>query len=63
MIDELTVEVDEEWDEATGEYVESPSDESEAGAEGEPGEEPDAVALEEAAEEKKGEPDGEASAG
>ena len=63
MIDELTVEVDEEWDEATGEYVESPSDESEAGAEGEPGEEPDAVALEEAGEEKKGDQDGEASAG
>ncbi|HET6362666.1 MAG TPA: transcription termination factor NusA [Gemmatimonadota bacterium] len=31
MIDELTVEVDEEWDEETGEYVESPSeDESSA---------------------------------
>ena len=26
MIDELTVEVDEEWDEETGEYVESPSE-------------------------------------
>jgi transcription termination factor NusA len=67
MIDELTVEVDEEWDEETGEYVESPSDESEAGAEGEPGEEPDAEALEETVEEtveeKKGEQDGEASAG
>lgn len=68
MIDELTVEVDEEWDEETGEYVESPSDESEAGAEGEPGEEPEAVALEESVEEavvveKKGEQDGEASAG
>jgi transcription termination factor NusA len=67
MIDELTVEVDEEWDEETGEYVESPSDESEVGPEGEPGEEPDAEALEETVEEiveeKKGEQDGEASAG
>jgi hypothetical protein len=26
MIDELTVEVDEEWDEESGEYVESPSE-------------------------------------
>lgn len=68
MIDELTVEVDEEWDEETGEYVESPSDEPEAGAEREPGEEPEAVELEETVEEpiveeKKGEQDGEASAG
>jgi transcription termination factor NusA len=39
MIDELTVEIDEEWDEETGEYVESESEESateaeEGGAEG-----------------------------
>ncbi len=33
MIDELTVEVDEEWDEESGEYVESPADEESATAE------------------------------
>jgi transcription termination factor NusA len=64
MIDELTVEVDEEWDEEAGEYVESPSDESGAEAEGEGGEEPEAGTMEESVvEEQKGEQDGEPSAG
>jgi transcription termination factor NusA len=64
MIDELTVEVDEEWDEETGEYVESPSDESAAEAEGEGGEEPDAATMQQSVvEEQKGEQDGEPSAG
>jgi transcription termination factor NusA len=63
MIDELTVEVDEEWDEETGEYVESPSDESAAEAEGE-GEEPETATMEQSVvEEHKGEQDGEPSAG
>jgi transcription termination factor NusA len=39
MIDELTVEVDEEWDEETGEYVESPSEGAPGGEKGEATEE------------------------
>ncbi|CAN5807792.1 hypothetical protein BH20GEM1_BH20GEM1_16660 [soil metagenome] len=42
MIDELTVEVDEEWDEETGEYVESPTDESAASAGDGAGQQPEA---------------------
>jgi len=58
MIDELTVEVDEEWDEETGEYVESPSEEP-AVAEEAGTVEPQAEAIEE----EKGEENGEPSAG
>jgi transcription termination factor NusA len=77
MIDELTVEVDEEWDEVAGEYVESPSDEpvAEEAVAGEPeavAGEPEAVAGEPEAEPgapevttepQEGEEDGEPSAG
>ncbi|MGH7567007.1 MAG: transcription termination factor NusA [Gemmatimonadota bacterium] len=72
MIDELTVEVDEEWDEESGEYVESPADEpaivEEAGAvepEAETAEEAEAEQPQAAAaiEEEKGDENGEPSAG
>jgi transcription termination factor NusA len=70
MIDELTVEVDEEWDEVAGEYVESPTDEPAAGdgageqPETTADEQPETAADEQPAEpeERKGERDGEPGA-